>query len=349
MGINEIHDHLNNNDSINIMRRILAVPTNTKKTSFFSNFMGFGIDFAMVAAPLITYFFQIYKFNKTKSSKGFSKFICFLLFMGNILRIFFWFGTHFKITLLDQSLGIVIFQVILIHLCIKYQENPIQKSLLPGASQNEQVLSAEKPLLYYLTHWKSIFDIKSIWRWRVEVEYYKFMSFIIVTLFLLCQIFKNSKIFFHSIGIMSAIFESLCCVPQVIENYKTKNSQNVSFSMIFCWFLGDSFRLYYNVKFKAPLQMIAAISVQVTLDFIVCIQLCIYRDNKSGTGIKIGIKKKKQIEEINRLMRKIDELNISKNKKDLQNNEIVDIKNIKMNTEGEKNEQNLDQTNESIP
>ena len=349
MGINEIHDHLNNNDSINIMRRILAVPTNTKKTSFFSNFMGFGIDFAMVAAPLITYFFQIYKFNKTKSSKGFSKFICFLLFMGNILRIFFWFGTHFKITLLYQSLVIVIFQVILIHLCIKYQENPIQKSLLPGASQNEQVLSSEKPLLYYLTHWKSIFDIKSIWRWRVEVEYYKFMSFIIVTLFLLCQIFKNSKIFFHSIGIMSAIFESLCCVPQVIENYKTKNSQNVSFSMIFCWFLGDSFRLYYNVKFKAPLQMIAAISVQVTLDFIVCIQLCIYRDNKIGSGIKIGIKKKKQIEEINRLMRKIDELNISKNKKDLQNNEIVDIKNIKMNTEGEKNEQNLDQTNESIP
>lgn len=349
MGINEIHDHLNNNDSINIMRRILAVPTDTKKTSFFSNFMGFGIDFSMVAAPVITYFFQIYKFNKTKSSKGFSKFICFLLFMGNILRIFFWFGTHYKITLLYQSLGIVIFQAILIHLCIKYQENPIQKSLLPGASQNEQVLSSEKPLLHYLTHWKSIFDIKSIWRWRVEVEYYKFMAFIIATLFLLCQIFKNSKIFFHSIGIMSAIFESLCCVPQVIENYRTKNSKNVSFSMIFCWFLGDSFRLYYNIKFKAPLQMITAVSVQVTFDFIVCIQLCIYRDNKSGSVIKIGIKKKKQIEEINRLMRKIDELNISKIKKDLENNEIVDLEKINMNTEGEKNEQNLDQTNETIP
>ena len=152
MGINEIHDHLNNKDSINIMRRILAVPANTKKTSFFSNCMGFRMDFAMVAAPLITYFFQIHKFHKTKSSKGFSKFIYFLLFMGNIFCIFFWFGTHFKITLLYQSLGIVIFQVILIHLCIKYQKNPIQKSLLPGSNQSEQILSSEKPLLYYLLH-----------------------------------------------------------------------------------------------------------------------------------------------------------------------------------------------------
>ena len=148
---------------------------------------------------------------------------------------------------------------------------------------------------------------------------------------------------------MSAFFEALCCVPQVIENYKTKNSKNVSFSMIFCWFLGDSFRLYYNLKYKAPIQMITAISVQVILDFTVCVQLCIYSDNKSGNRIKIGLKKKKQIEEINILMRKIDELNISKNKKDLHNNDLVDLEKIKMNGEGEKNEQNLDQTNVSIP
>jgi uncharacterized protein with PQ loop repeat len=276
--------------------------------------MGFGMDFAMVAAPLITYFFQIHKFNKTKSSKGFSKFICFLLFMGNIFRIFFWFGTHFKITLLYQSLGIVIFQIILIHLCIKYQENPIQKSLLPGTSQNEVVLSSEKPLLYYLLHWKSTFDIKNIWRWRIEIEYYKFMFFVIASLFFLCQVFKNSKIFFHSIGVMSAFFEALCCVPQVIENYKTKNSKNVSFSMIFCWFLGDSFRLYYNLKYKAPIQMITAISVQVTLDFTVCVQLCIYSDNKSGNRIKIGLKKKKQIEEIADLKKQLLELNSLKAK-----------------------------------
>ena len=71
--------------------------------------------------------------------------------------------------------------------------------------------------------------------------------------------------------------------------------------------------------------MIATISIQVTLDFIVCVQLSICRDNKSGAVIKIVIKKKKQIEEINKLMRKIDELNISKNRKVLNNNELVDI------------------------
>jgi len=214
----------------------------------------------MIVAPLLTYLFQINKFYKTKSSKGFSKFICLLLFLGNMFRVFFWTGTHFKNTLLYQSIGIITFQVILIHLCVKYQERPIQKQFLQESTFNDnkgqENNSSGKSVLYYLLHWKETFNIKKIWKWEIEIEYYKFMFFICFVLFVLCQIFKNYKIFFHLIGIMSATFESFTCVPQVIENYKVKNSKNVSFSMIFCWFLGDSFRLFYNINYKSPLQII---------------------------------------------------------------------------------------------
>ena len=210
-----------------------------KKKSFLGSLAGLGMDIAMVVAPLLTYCFQINKFNKTKSSKGFSKLICFLLFLGNIFRIFFWMGTHFKKTLLYQSIGIVIFQIILIHLCIKYQDNPDNKNFISETKNNNENNQNKKnnnkiqrPLIYYLTHWKDTFSLKKIWKWKVEIEYYKFMFFIIIMLIILCEIFQKNRIFFHLIGIMSAIFESLTCMPQVIENCKTKNNKNISFSMI---------------------------------------------------------------------------------------------------------------------
>ena len=339
MGINEINAHLNNNDSFSLLLRTLSVPSPKKKNSFINFFINSGMDLAMIFAPLITYLFQIFKFNKTKSSKGFSKFICFLLFMGNTLRIFFWFGTHFKVTLLYQSIGIVIFQIILIHFSVKYQGDQIQKSLLPEINHfNDNLkedISSKSSLIYQLLHWKKTFEFKEIWKWKIEIEYYKFMFFIIFTLSILCEIFRNSKIFFHSIGVLSAFFESLCCLPQVIENCKTKNGQNVSFAMIFSWFLGDSFRLFYNIKYKAPIQMITAISIQVTFDFIVCIQLCIYGGKGRRNNLKLSFKKKKQIEEINRLMKKIDELNIAEKGKSLQDPAQIDLKKDINNDDGQ--------------
>ena len=345
MGNNELNGYLIND--VSFPYRILSIKSSDKKKSFLGSLAALGMDIAMVVAPLLTYCFQINKFNKTKSSKGFSKLICFLLFLGNIFRIFFWMGTHFKKTLLYQSIGIVIFQIILIHLCIKYQDNPDNKNFISETKNNNENNqnqnnnnNIQRPLIYYLTHWKDTFSLKKIWKWKVEIEYYKFMFFIIIMLIILCEIFQKNRIFFHLIGIMSAIFESLTCMPQVIENCKTKNTQNVSFSMIFCWFLGDSFRLYHNIKFKAPIQMIAAISFQVTLDLIVCLQIAIYR-------------RKNNRKEINKIMNKIDEMNISVKKKENDEEINVDLKkntngNIEIN-EHNKNEQKLDQSNTSDP
>ena len=121
MGNNEVNSLSNNNNSI------FPNDIEEKIKDIFLYLFDIGSDIAMVIAPLLTYGLQIYKFIKNKSSKGFSKLICFCLFMGNLLRIFFWFGIHFKNTLLYRSIGIVIFQIILIHLCIKYQKKSNSK------------------------------------------------------------------------------------------------------------------------------------------------------------------------------------------------------------------------------
>ena len=310
MGIDEINSYNNDLNSFpDFFLRNLSVSSN-KERSFFSKFTEFGMDVAMIAAPLLTYLFQINKFLQTKSSKGFSKFICLLLFLGNIFRIFFWFGTHFKKTLLYQSMGIVTFQVILIHLCIKYQDISIISNI---NNTNNQTINLNRPLIHYLINWKQTLNIKYIWKWTKEIEYYKFMSLIIFCLSLLGMFLGKIKIYYHLLGVFAAFFEALTCVPQVYSNCQTKNTRNLSFQMIFLWFLGDSFRLYYNIRFEAPIQMILGIATQVCLDITVCVQICFYnRRTMGGTNI-VNVISKNKINDINNLMKKIDELNVIKN------------------------------------
>ena len=336
MGINEINTYINEQNSFpDFLLRNLSIPSNEDK-SFFSKLTEFVMDVAMIIAPLLTYLFQINKFYKTKSSKGFSKFICLLLFLGNILRIFFWFGTRFKKTLLYQSIGIVIFQIILIHLCIKYQDIPIISKI---NNNNQQSTNSDKPLIHYLINWRKTLNIKYIWKWTKEIEYYKFMFLIVFCLSLLGIFLGKIKLYYHLLGVFAAFFESLTCVPQVYSNCITKNTRNISFQMIFFWFLGDSFRLYYNIRFKAPIQMILGIATQVCLDITVCVQICIYNKRSMGNANIVNVISKNKINDINNLMKKIDELNIIKTN---QKSELEGKGSDE--SEGEKNSTQLDHT-----
>ena len=343
--------------------RLLGVYYSKKYEKNLSKFIDISMDIAMISAPLITYMFQIIKFYKTKSSKGFSKFICLLFFLGNIFRIFLWLGKHFKNVLLYQSIGIIIFQIILIHLCIKFQDEsynnpqkylPVVKNIndtpknieididnnnietnndnnnIDNNNTIENVIdnnnidtninniesiidnknsNSIKTIIF--EYFSKIFNKKLFWNWAEEKEYYIFMAILAILLSFLYSIFNNYHIFFDIIGILSAIFESSICIPQIISNFRSKFTKNLSFTMICCWFFGDCFRLYYNIKYVAPVQLIIGISVQVFFDSVILFQLIIYNKNDSKEKEDKDINKK-QIEEINQLMKSIDELNLGK-------------------------------------
>ena len=338
--------------------RLLGEKSSKKYGKKFPKFSDISMDIAMIAAPLITYIFQIIKFYKTKSSKGFSKYICLLFFLGNIFRIFLWLGKHFKNALLYQSIGIIIFQIILIHLCIKFQDesynnpqkylpvvkntNDIPKNIeidvdnnietntdinndnnnidnnidinnnnisnIDNIIDNKNINSIKT---FIIINFSKIFNKQLFWNWTEEKEYYQFMTIFIIFLFCLYSIFKNYHIFFDIIGILSAIFETSICIPQIISNFRSKFTKNLSFMMIICWLFGDCFRLYYYIKFSSPIQLVCGISIQLFLDFVILFQIIIYNKKDSKEKVDKNINKK-QIEEINQLMKSIDELNVGK-------------------------------------
>jgi uncharacterized protein with PQ loop repeat len=224
-------------------------------------------DILMIFVPSIGYFFQAMKFKQTKSSKGFAKFLCLLLLLANILRIFFWMGKRFTLTLLFQAIVVVISQIYLIHVYLEFQED-------------QPFYNKERTITDYLTNWKETLNPKNIWNWVDEVEYYKFIIFLFFIFSIMCSLagFKNTK-FFEVIGTISVSCETFIEIPQILENYKTKNTQNLSGAMVLMWFLGDLFKTTYNLMYKSPMQMIIGGIIMNCEDIILSSQVLIYSEN----------------------------------------------------------------------
>ena len=245
---------------------------------------GIFLDLFMTFAPSLNYLFQAHKFNETKSSKGFSIFLCLVTLLSHTLKVFFWFGKKFKFTLLLQSILVINMQLYLIHLCIKYKE--LKENSSVSFLYNNKNLLPEKFKLKNTI--KSFMDCTKtlnstlIWRWNTAIEYYKFYFLIIFALSALSIYFGTKNIYYiNAIGIFSVFLEMLCTLPQIIELHKSKNPNNISKIMVFMWFSGNILKIYYNTVNNSPIQLIIGSYIQVFFNIILICQMfyynCIYK------------------------------------------------------------------------
>ena len=239
---------------------------NISENNPFSSIIKYSADILMIFIPSIGYIFQAMKFKQTKSSKGFARFLCLLLLIANILRVFFWFGKKFSLPLLFQAIIVIISQIYLIHVYLEYQED------LP--------MKTEKTMNEYLTNWKETLSPKKIWNWNDEIEYYKFILFIIVFLSIICTVVGTKNLRFYEIlGTLSVSCETFIELPQIKENCMIKNTKNLSGTMVFMWFVGDLFKTTYNLMYKSPMQMIIGGIIMNCEDIILSSQFLVYDEN----------------------------------------------------------------------
>ena len=118
---------------------------------FFVNFVSFinsfltvfysvkdiSLDIFMILGPATNYLFQAIKFYKTKSSVGFSNFLCLVTMMAHTTKVFFWFGERYIYTLLIQSILVIVIQLYIIYLSVKYREKPEKESSVSLIDQKE--------------------------------------------------------------------------------------------------------------------------------------------------------------------------------------------------------------------
>ena len=301
------------NTSLNINNHM----SKSKPVFSFTGFIIFLIDILVITGPSIGYFLQSLKFKQTKSSKGFSKSLCLIMYIAQILRIIFWIGKPFKITLLYQSILIIIFQVYLIYLWVKYHDTKADKN---ANEINDIKVNDKKEIIEYFIDWSDTISPNKIWNWQNSIEYFKFMFLIILFLLLTCgAIGIHNKILVNIIGTISVIAEASTLVPQIIVSCKKKDASNLSMSMVALWFLGDSCKFVYNIIYKTPIQMIISGGAQIFLDFFSLMQIICYKKNNNNihyqstdetnitTTSNFTNQNRNKVQQINQFMNKLEE------------------------------------------
>ena len=250
-------------------------------------------DLIMIFIPSIPYFFQIRKIKKIKSSTGFSKYLCLFVLLVNILRIFLLIGTQLYLPALFQAILIIISQFYLIHAYIENEEDfPITN---------------EKTIKEYLTNWKETLNPKKLWKWEYEIEYYKFIFILVFILLIICPIIGKQYLQFYKIlGNVNICFEILIELPQIKENFSTKDSKNLSFVMVLMWFFGDIFKTIINLIHNSPIQVIIGGIIINCEDIMLTSQAILYDENSFINRICKGKPRYINLEEYNNDSNRLD-------------------------------------------
>jgi len=206
----------------------------------------------MAVGPPLVYADQAISIVRKRDSVGFSRDVCAVLLIANITRCFFWVGSHFELALLVQSILMILAQLALLYLCLRYR--PI---ISP-----ENLRSSTRPI--------------SFWQWPTYAQYIEFLAGLILCLTIATLIFGRSDLYVSILGFVALGLESTLPIPQLISNYKQKSLYGFRASVLLGWLGGDAFKTGYFFFQESPLQFKVCAIFQLSIDCLIVVQRFYY-------------------------------------------------------------------------
>lgn len=218
-------------------------------------FLSWVATFFMVFGGALPYIPQYREIQRSGNTEGFSTHVCLVLLVANILRLFFWFGRHFEVTLVWQSIVLIFTMLALLHLCCDLQQS--------------STLTTSRHLF-------TDFDPKYFWAWSRFLDYIQFcLSFTMVCL-LVTYLLIDSQLFVETLGFTAVLIEAMLGVPQLCRNFKNKSTAGMSVKMVLMWTLGDIFKTAYFIINATPVQFWVCGALQICIDIAIFFQVFTY-------------------------------------------------------------------------
>jgi len=204
----------------------------------------------MAVAPPLVYADQAYSIVKKRDSTGFSRDVCAILLIANITRCFFWLGDPFETALLLQSIFMILAQLALLYICIRFRP------------RLENQGSPTRPM--------------SFWQWPTYVQHIEFLTGLILCETILFLIFGRFKAFISILGFVALGLESTLPIPQLVSNYKQKSLYGFRMSALIGWVGGDSYKVAYFFIHDSPIQFKVCAIFQLSVDMMIVVQRILY-------------------------------------------------------------------------
>ncbi|XP_029010262.1 solute carrier family 66 member 2 [Betta splendens] len=218
----------------------------------------------MVFGGALPYLPQYQEIQMSSNTEGFSTRVCLVLLIANILRIFFWIGKQFELTLLLQSIVMILTMFAMLHLCCMVQ--------------NANRVSTKQHRLLDL-------DLQYFWKWTVFEDYLLFCFGFTVLCAVVTLLFLDSAVFVEMLGSLALCFEAMLGLPQLLRNIQNRSTKGMSVKMVLLWTAGDVFKTTYFLLNESPAQFWVCGSAQILIDAVILLQVLLYSPD---TRAKLG-------------------------------------------------------------
>ncbi|XP_077371693.1 solute carrier family 66 member 2 isoform X3 [Festucalex cinctus] len=160
----------------------------------------------MVFGGALPYVPQYQEIQRSSNTEGFSTRVCLVLLVANILRIFFWIGKQFELTLLLQSVVMIFTMFAMLHLCCTVQNsNPVSTK----------------------QHRLSDLDLRYFWKWNAFEDYLLFCCGFSVLCAMVSILLLGSAMFIEMLGSLAVMFEAMLGLPQLLQNLHNRSTKGM--------------------------------------------------------------------------------------------------------------------------
>ncbi|XP_046334948.1 solute carrier family 66 member 2-like isoform X1 [Haliotis rufescens] len=237
---------------------------------------------AMIFGGVVPFIPQYMDIQRTKNAEGFSLFVCLTLLIANILRIMFWFGKHFELPLLAQSIIMTGTMMLMVRLCVNIKHK-------------SEIISSKPRYFMDSKHWEGHggsshtlldFDLDYFWKWTDFLSYVEFMATFTVAVGMLTYLLLDFTVYIETIGFLAVFAEAMLGAPQFYRNYQNKSTVGMSKKMVGFWTMGDIFKTIYFILRSSPAQFWICGMLQVSIDISIFVQVYMYRHHPPAKVIK---------------------------------------------------------------
>ncbi|KAL3478416.1 hypothetical protein BJX99DRAFT_106731 [Aspergillus californicus] len=201
-----------------------------------SQLLEYGAPIFLVTSPLTSYTDQILSIHRSRNSGGFSLDIPLIMLVASILKVFYWFGDYYSITLLAQAVIMIGVQLVLLKVALDNRplsggKNGVEHVPFSGAGEQAAFV---RPY--------------NFWQWRNAKPYWMFLAYFtgglaVVHIFL--TPISNSPSYINLLGYVGLAVEAILPLPQVISNHLSRSCNGFRISVLVAWILGDVMKLSY--------------------------------------------------------------------------------------------------------
>ncbi|KAI4241080.1 MAG: hypothetical protein L6R42_011377 [Xanthoria sp. 1 TBL-2021] len=242
-----------------------------------STLMGVFAPIFLILSPFTSYTDQILSINRTRTSAGFALDIPGIMLTASILKIFYWPGARYDMSLLVQAFLMV----------------GVQMTLLKVALDNRPAWRGERPFTetgrsFAQTGTGRPFDF---WRWKQQRPYWEYLLFLAFGLLSLHALLQpdGSSLYNKFIGGLGLTIEATLPLPQLYANYRAQSCKGFRVSVLANWLFGDMMKMGYffaSEPGRVPWAFKLCGMFQAGCDACLGIQYCMYGEGETTSDVE---------------------------------------------------------------